>query len=79
MTTIRREQLVDAFSDCVGQEKAADVIQSVCRDAGFNGDGAYEEEQAIEIAVEVANQPDATPFVRTAANTLQTRIRTGNL
>lgn len=77
--TIRQEQLVVAFSDCVGREKAAAVIQSVCRNAGFNGDGAYDEEQAIEIAAEVANQPDASPFVRTAANTLQTRIRTGNL
>lgn len=77
--TIQQEQLVDAFSDSVGQEKAADVIQSVCREMGLNGGSGYNEEQAIEIAVSVANQPDTNPFVRTAANTLQTRIRTGNL
>lgn len=77
--TFHRQQLVDAFSDSVGQEKAADLIETVCEDTGLNGGGTFDEEQAIEIAVEVANQPDATPFVRTAANTLQTRIRTGNL
>lgn len=76
--SIHQSQLVDAFSDFVGQEKATDVIQSVCEEAGFDGNGVYDEDQAIEIAVQVANQPDATPFVRTAANTLQTRIRTGN-
>lgn len=77
--TIHQEQLMDAFSDSVGKEKAADVIQSVCRDMGLNGGGAFDVEQAIEIAASVANRPDANPFVRTAANTLQTRIRTGNL
>lgn len=77
--TIHQEQLVDAFSDCVGQEKAAEVIQSVCQEAGFNGDGLFDQREAIEIAAMVANQPDASPFVRTAANTLQTRIRTGNV
>lgn len=77
--TIHQEQLVDAFSDFVGQEKAASVIRSVCQDTEFNGDGGFDQQEAIEIAARVANQPDASPFVRTAANTLQTRIRTGNV
>lgn len=77
--TIREERLVDAFSDCVGREKAESLIRSVSHDAGYDGTNAYDEDEAIEIAVQVANQAEATPFVRTAANTLQTRIRTGNV
>lgn len=77
--TVEQERLVAAFSDCVGREKAEAVITSVADDMDLDGTHAYEEEVAIEIAVQVANQADATPFVRTAANTLQTRIRTGNV
>lgn len=77
--TIHREQLVEAFSDCVGREKAEEVIADICENADFAGTAAYDEDEAIEIAVQVANQEDATPFVRTAANTLQTRIRAGTI
>lgn len=77
--TIQEEQLVDAFSDCVGREKAAAVITTVSRDAGFANTSTYAEDEAIEIAARVANQADTTSFVRTAANTLQTRIQTGNI
>lgn len=76
--TIPVEKLVDAFSDSVGREKARDVIMSVCDDMG-HGAATCTESEAVEIAVRVANQTDTTPFVRTAANTLQTRIRTGNI
>lgn len=77
--SIRQERLVDAFSDCVGREKAESLIQSVAQDAGYDGTTAYDEDEAIEIAVQVANRDETTPFIRTAANTLQTRIRTGNV
>lgn len=76
---IDEERLVDAFSDCVGREKAREVITDVSRDASQVDGPPYDEDEAIEIAVRVANQADATPFVRTAANTLQTRIRAGNI
>lgn len=77
--TIHQEQLIEAFSDCVGREKAAQVITNICENSDFEGSAAYDEDEAIEIAVQVANQSDATPFVRTAANTLQTRIRAGTI
>lgn len=76
--TIHREKLVDAFSDCVGRERAHDIVTNVCN--GMDHDGpACTESEAIEIARQVANQPDATPFVRTAAQTVQTRIRAEHL
>lgn len=77
--TVQQEQLVDAFSDCVGREKAEEVITTICSDVEFEDTTTFDVDEAVEIAAEVANQRDATPFVRTAASTLQTRIRTGNL
>lgn len=76
--TIPVETLVDAFSDSVGQERARSVVTEVCD--GMDHDGpACTESEAIEIARRVANHPDATPFVRTAAQTVQTRIQAGHL
>lgn len=77
--TITREQLVAAFSDCVGREKAQDVITGVVDESNLDNEGPYDETEAIEIATGVANRSDTSMFIRTAANTLQTRIRTGNL
>lgn len=76
--TVRVDTLVDAFSDCVGQERARDIITDVCEEMGHDGPTCTETE-AIEVAVRVANQEDATPFVRTAAQTVQTRIQAGHL
>lgn len=76
--TVQVDTLVDAFSDCVGQERAREIITGVCDDMGHDA-ATCTETEAVEIAIEVANRSDSTPFVRTAANTLQTRIRTGHL
>lgn len=76
--TIQVDTLIDAFSDSVGQERARDIVTSVCEDMGHDAPTCTETE-AIEVAVRVANQRDATPFVRTAAQTVQTRIQAGHL
>lgn len=76
--TIQVDTLVDAFSDSVGRERAEEIIMEICDDVGHDN-STFTEMEAVEIAVQVANQRDATPFVRTAANTLQTRIRTGHI
>lgn len=76
--SVEVEKLVDAFSDSIGQERARDLVQDVCQ--GMDHDApACTEDEAIEIAVRVANREDATPFVRTAAQTVQTRIRAGHI
>lgn len=77
--TVAQDRLVDAFSDCVGQEKAADVITGAANEMDLDGRTDYAQEEALEIAARVANRTDATPFVRTAAQTVQTRIRAGHL
>lgn len=76
--TIRVDKLVDAFSDSVGREKAREIVTNTRDEIGHDASTCSETE-AIEIAVQVANRSDATPFVRTAATTLQTRIQTGHL
>lgn len=76
--TIQVDTLVDAFSDCVGEERARDIVTDVCQRMGHDGQACTESE-AIEVARRVANQPDATPFVRTAAQTVQTRIQAGHI
>lgn len=76
---IAQEQLVEAFSDCVGREKARTVIDEIAQEVGPDTNGTFTEEQALEISARIANQDDATPYIRTAANTLQTRIQTGQL
>lgn len=76
--TIQVDSLVDAFSDSIGQERAEQIINEVCDDMGHDGTTCSQAE-AEEIAVQVANRADATPFVRTAAQTVQTRIQAGHL
>lgn len=77
--SIHEEQLVDAFSDTVGREKAKETISSVTTGMDLDGESTYDEDEAIEITRQVANQADATPFVRTAAQTVQTRIQANHL
>lgn len=76
--TIEVETLVDAFSDCVGQERARDIVMEVC-DGMDHDESMCTESEAMEVARRVANREDATPFVRTAAQTVQTRIQAGHL
>lgn len=76
--TVQVETLVDAFSDCVGRERARNIVTEVCTEMGHEGSQCTQAE-AVEVATRVANQPEATPFVRTAAQTVQTRIQSGHL
>lgn len=76
--TVQVDTLVDAFSDSVGQERARDIVTNVCDEMGHDAPTCTQDE-AIEVATRVANQPDANPFVRTAAQTVQTRIQSGHL
>lgn len=77
--TIGPEQLVDAFSDSVGREKATETIALVADEMGFGRKTAYDVDEALDIAAGVANQEAMSPFVRTAANTVQTRIMAGHI
>lgn len=63
-------------SDCVGRERTNETIMDGCDDMGHDAQTGTETE-AIEIAVPDSNQRDASPFVRTAANSRQTRIQVG--
>lgn len=76
---IEKQAIVDAFSDCVGQAKAETVIEEVAADIGLDDRTEYDKAEAIELSVRIANRERTTPFVRTAAHTLQTRIETGNV
>lgn len=76
--TVQVDTLVDAFSDSLGQERAREIVTDVCDEMDHDAPTCTQTE-AIEAATRVANQPDATPFVRTAAQTVQTRIHAGHL
>lgn len=79
MTEVHRDELVDAFSDCVGREKARDIVTEVASDIGLDGTESFSQEEAIDISVRIANQQDATTYIRTAATTVQSRIQTGHI
>lgn len=76
--TIHVDRLVDAFSDTVGQERARDIVTDICDEMSHDAPVCTQGE-AIEVARRIANRPDATPFMRTAAQTVQTRIQAGHL
>lgn len=76
--TVEVDALVDALADCVGRERAREIVEEVCDEMGHNASTCTETE-AIEVTVRLANQGDASPFVRTAAQTVQTRIQAGHI
>ena len=76
---IQSQELVDAFSDSLGRGKAEDVIETAAREAGVAGQRRYSEDEALEIADSISDLEDVSSFVRVSANTLKTRIRSGDV
>jgi hypothetical protein len=76
---IGTDELVDAFSDSLGEGKAQDIIEDAALRAGVPDKRRYSEREAIAIADEIGESDDVSSFVRISANTLKTRIRSGDV
>lgn len=77
--SIQTDELIDAFSDSLGEQKAQRVIDDAAREAGLAEKRRYSEDEAMTIADRILDQNDVSAFVRVSANTLKTRIRSGNV
>jgi hypothetical protein len=77
--SIQTDELINAFSDSLGEQKAQRVIDDAAREAGLAEKRRYSEDEAMTIADRILDQNDVSAFVRVSANTLKTRIRSGNV
>lgn len=76
---IQTQQLTDAFSDNVGRERAQELVDEAARSAGLRQKRQYSKDEAMDIVSEVTELEDTSTFVRISANTLKTRLRSGNV
>jgi len=76
---INATELVDAFSDSLGEGKAEEVIEDAATEAGLQHQHSFSKEEALEIADTITELDDASSFVRVSANTVKTRIRSGDM
>ncbi len=72
------DTLVGQFASTVGKEKAESMVSDAVNDCGFGKKGSYSEDEALEIADAIHDSDDATTYIRIAANTLKTKVQTGN-
>jgi glutathionylspermidine synthase len=77
--SVKTQNLTDAFSDNVGQERAAELVEEAAREAGLRTKRQYSKDEAMEIATQITDLEDTSTFVRISANTLKTRLRSDNI
>lgn len=70
------QRIVDNFADSVGSKKARDLVEGAASTAGIELDDAISDDEAIEILDVIQDRDDASTYVRIAASTLVSQIRT---
>lgn len=76
---INSNELVEAFSDSLGEGQAEEVLETAAQRAGVAGKRTYTSDEALEIADVITELDDVSSFVRVSANTVKTRIRSGDI
>ena len=76
---LQKHELVDAFSEAVGEQKAERMIERATTDAGVSARRTLSKEDALAVFDQIANDDDVGSMVRVSANTLKTQIRSGQL
>lgn len=77
--SVNNTDLVDAFSDSVGQGKAEDIVETAADTAGVGAKRNYSKDEALAVADAVGDLDDVSRFVRISANTVKTRIRSNSI
>lgn len=76
---VEENALVEGLQDSVGTGKARDIIDRARSEAGLETRRRFSEEEAKQLLDAVTELDDAGSFVQISANTMKTRIRTGEL
>lgn len=72
-------KIVKAFATSVGQEKARDIVDDAAQAADVDTSSPLSEDEAVALLRAVSDVDGTTSYVRIAANTLLTRIQTGDM
>ncbi|MFB6204779.1 MAG: hypothetical protein ABEJ75_03985 [Candidatus Nanohaloarchaea archaeon] len=72
---VSKDELVGAFSESIGEEKATEIVEESAKDVGVGIQNQYEEEDAIQVLEYINDRDDVTSYVRISANSLMTRLR----
>lgn len=73
--TVRSRELVDAFSDSVGTQRAREIVTAAAEECGVGNKTRFSEDEAVSIAEHIGEADDVPTFVSVSAQTLKTRIR----
>ena len=74
---IEPDKLTEAFSDAVGAQRAEEIVAAAAAATSAGESEVYTTDEAKAIADHIANNDDLSTFVSISANTLKTRITTG--
>lgn len=77
--TIKKNTLIDELSSSVGQKQAEEVLQEAIGKASVRDGRRYDEDEVMEVLDTMKELNDVSSIVRVSANTIQTRMRTGDI
>jgi hypothetical protein len=77
--TIHKNTLIDELSSSVGQTQAEEVLQEAIGKASVRDGQQYDEDEVMEVLDTMKELNDISSIVRVSANTIQTRMRTGDI
>jgi hypothetical protein len=77
--TIHKNTLIDELSSSVGQKQAKEVLQEAIGKASVRDGQQYDEDEVMEVLDTMKELNDVSSIVRVSANTIQTRMRTGDI
>lgn len=70
------EEIVEGFSESLGREKSEELVTKAARKSGVNKKSSYDEEEAMELLNEISSLDDSTTYLKIAANSMKTNLRT---
>lgn len=70
--TINKQEIVNAFSETVGEEKAEMAFENAASQTGLGRNQRFDKDEAIELVTWVADD-DVNSLLRVSANTVKHR------
>lgn len=70
------EGFVDNFSESLGREKSEEIVEKAVKKAQVGKKNSYSKEEAVKILDEVSNIDESTSYLKIAANSMKTNLRT---
>jgi hypothetical protein len=76
MGEVEWDELVEKFSESIGEEKAEDLVEKAAEEAELRKKNDYTKDEAVQLLKAVTDLDDSTTYTNIAANSMQTNLNT---